>query len=263
MVFKIAIRGDLMYQIDLNCDLGESFGAYTLGNDAAILDYVTSANIACGFHAGDPTVMKKTVELALEKEVKIGAHPGLPDLVGFGRRNMAIAPEDAKNIVIYQLGALQAFTKALGGQVEHVKPHGALYNMAAKDARLAEAIAEAVYAVDPSLVLYGLAGSELITAGKRIGLQTANEVFADRTYQQDGSLTPRTQPHAMIETDEEAVRQVMTMVKEGHVQTQQQTNFQLDAHTVCIHGDGAHALIFAKYIHETLTNNQIDVTAYR
>lgn len=252
-----------MYQIDLNCDLGESFGAYTIGNDAAILDYVTSANIACGFHAGDPTVMQKTVELALAKNVKIGAHPGLPDLVGFGRRNMNLAPDEAKNIVIYQIGALQAFTTALGGRVEHVKAHGALYNMAAKDARLAQAIAEAVYAVDANLVLYGLAESELIAAGKRVGLKTANEVFADRTYQQDGTLTPRSKPHAMIETDAEAVRQVMTMVKDGYVNTQQQTSFTVEAHTVCIHGDGAQALPFAKYIHETLTNNQINVAAYR
>lgn len=252
-----------MLKIDLNCDLGESFGAYKLGNDELILDYVTSANIACGFHAGDPSTMRKTVELALRKDVKIGAHPGFQDLIGFGRRNMMISPQEAFDLVVYQIGALHGFTNALGGKLEHVKPHGALYNMAAKDALLSEAIAEAVYKINPELVLYGLSGSKLIQAGKKLGLKTANEVFSDRTYQSDGSLTSRLLPNALITDDAKAVAQVMTMIKNGTVRTEQQTDLNILANTVCIHGDGEHALKFAKFINQTLTENQIKITAFR
>ncbi len=180
-----------MNKIDLNCDMGESFGAYQMGRDKEILDYVTSANIACGFHAGDPATMRRTVRLALGKNVGIGAHPGLPDLVGFGRRPMEISPQEAYDLVVYQIGALYGFVKAEGGQLQHVKPHGALFNMAVKDADLSEAIAEAVYKVDPELILFGLPGSELVNAGKKASLRTASEVFSDRTYQEDGSLTSR------------------------------------------------------------------------
>lgn len=250
-------------KIDLNCDLGESFGTYQLGNDELILDYVTSANIACGFHAGDPSTMRKTVELALSKNVKIGAHPGFQDLIGFGRRNMAITPREAFELTVYQIGALQGFTTALGGKLEHVKPHGALYNMAAKDANLSIAIAEAIYKVNPELVLYGLSGSELIRAGEKIGLKTANEVFSDRTYQDDGSLTSRSLPNALIVDDTAAVNQVMQMIKNGTVKTEQQTNLNILANTVCIHGDGEHALQFAKFINQKLTENQIEITAFR
>jgi len=195
--------------VDLNCDLGESYGAYKLGNDEAILPFVTSANIACGFHAGDPAVMKKTVRLALQHQVAIGAHPGLPDLVGFGRREMAVSPEEAFDMTLYQIGALAAFVQAEGGAMHHVKPHGALYNMAAVTPALAEAIAEAVYRVNPELVLYGLAGSALIKAGQKLGLRTANEVFADRTYQPDGTLTSRRLPNALLSDPQEAIRQVV------------------------------------------------------
>lgn len=252
-----------MFKVDLNCDLGESFGAYKLGNDELILDYVTSANIACGFHAGDPSVMKKTVELALKKNVSIGAHPGLQDLAGFGRRNIAISPEEAFDIVVYQIGALNGFTTALGGKIQHVKPHGALYNMAAKDAQLAAAIAKAVYAVNPELILYGLSGSELITAGKAIGLKTASEVFSDRTYQSDGSLTSRSQSNALITDDKKAVEQVMKMVKEQTVFTEQQQHINILAETVCIHGDGIHALEFAKFINATFKENNIEIASLR
>lgn len=252
-----------MFKVDLNCDLGESFGAYQLGNDAQILDYITSANIACGFHAGDPSVMKKTVELALSKNVSIGAHPGLQDLAGFGRRNIAISANEAFDIVIYQIGALNGFTTALGGKLQHVKPHGALYNMAAKDALLAMAIAKAVYAVNPELILYGLSGSELIKAGQTIGLTTASEVFSDRTYQEDGSLTSRSQSNALITNDQIAVNQVMTMVKEKKVFTEQQKHINILAETVCIHGDGIHALQFAKFINATLTANNIEIASLR
>ena len=250
-----------MYRVDLNCDLGESFGAYKLGVDEEILPFVTSANIACGFHAGDPAVMRKTVTLALKNGVAIGAHPGLPDLVGFGRRQMDISPQEAYDIVVYQLGALAAFVKAEGASMQHVKPHGALYNMAAKSKPLSEAIAEAVYKVDPGLILFGLAGSELVAAGEKIGLQVAHEVFADRTYQLDGSLTSRKQPDALITNKEEAVQQVVRMIKEGQVLSRQGQDIAVKADTVCIHGDGKHALEFARKIREYLLNSGIAVKA--
>ncbi|KKB37503.1 LamB/YcsF family protein [Bacillus thermotolerans] len=250
-----------MYRIDLNCDLGESFGAYKMGRDEDILRFVTSANIACGFHAGDPSVMRQTVRLALEKGVKIGAHPGLPDLIGFGRRNISISPQEAYDMVTYQIGALNGFIQAEGAAMQHVKPHGALYNMAAKSSELSEAIAEAVYKVNPELILFGLAGSELVRAGEKIGLQTAHEVFSDRTYQADGSLTPRSQPDALIHNDEQAVSQVVRMVKEGKVFSQQGTDVSVKAHTVCIHGDGSEALTFARHIRQTLQASDISVKA--
>lgn len=251
-----------MRSVDLNCDMGESFGAYQLGNDSAILDFVSSANIACGFHAGDPATMRKTVKLALEKGIAIGAHPGLPDLVGFGRRNMEISAQEAYDIVVYQIGALQAFVQAEGGVMQHVKPHGALYNMAATRAPLARAIAQAVYHVNPQLILYGLAGSELIQAGQQIGLQTAQEVFADRTYQQDGTLTPRSQPDALITGHDESRSQVIRMVTEGRVHTRQGVDIPIQADTICIHGDGAHALEFARAIRESLESAGITVSSF-
>ncbi len=248
-----------MCRIDLNCDLGESFGAYTLGVDEEILRYVTSANIACGFHAGDPGVIHKTVSLALAHKVALGAHPGLPDLIGFGRREMAVSPQEVFDMVVYQIGALAGFIKALGGQMQHVKPHGALYNMAARQQTLAEAIAEAVYKVNPELILFGLAGSELVKAGAKAGLRTAREVFADRTYQADGSLTPRSQPGALITDHEQAVAQVIQIVRTGQVTTQGGTGVAMQADTVCIHGDGAAALAFARHIRETLAGEGICV----
>lgn len=232
--------------------MGESFGAWTMGHDAAILPFVTSANIACGFHAGDPAVMKHTVRLALRHNVAIGAHPGLPDLVGFGRRELAISPEEAFDMTVYQLGALAAVVRAEGGKLHHLKPHGALYNMAATNATLAEAIAEAVYKVQPDLTLYGLAGSELIRAGEKLGLRTAHEVFADRTYQANGTLTPRRQPDALITDAGTAIAQVLRMVQEGRVRTQQGQDVVIQADTVCIHGDGAHALEFARRLNQEL-----------
>ncbi|MCL6517559.1 5-oxoprolinase subunit PxpA [Alicyclobacillus sp.] len=250
-----------MYRLDMNSDLGESFGAYTIGHDEQVLDIVTSCNIACGFHGGDAATMRKTVALALEKGVAIGAHPGLQDLVGFGRRNMDISPQEAYDIVVYQLGALYGFVRAEGGRMQHVKAHGALYNMAAVNAGLAEAIAEAVYKVDPELILFGLSGSELIRAGQKIGLRTASEVFADRTYQQDGTLTPRRRPDAMIQDTERAVAQVIRMVKEGKVRSQQGVDVDIQADTVCIHGDGPHAVEFARHIKQALADAGITVQA--
>ena len=238
--------------IDLNCDMGESFGAWTLGSDEALMPFITSANIACGFHAGDPGVMKRTVRAALKHNVALGAHPGLPDLVGFGRRDLAISAEEAFDMTVYQLGALHAIAKAEGGRLHHLKPHGALYNMAATNAALAKAIAEAVYQVQPELVLYGLAGSELTKAGEKLGLRTAHEVFADRTYQANGTLTPRRQPDALISSADAALAQVLRMVQSGKVRSQQGSDVAIRADTVCLHGDGAHALEFAQRLNQEL-----------
>lgn len=248
-----------MYQVDLNCDLGESFGSYTLGLDQEILPFVTSVNIACGFHAGDPAVMHKTVELALKNNVAIGAHPGLPDLNGFGRRVMDITAREAYDMVLYQVGALQAFVKAAGGILRHVKPHGALYNMAAKNSFLAEGIAEAIYKLEPELILFGLSGSEIIKAGERIGLRTASEVFADRTYQSDGSLTSRQQVNAFITNEQDSIEQVLGMVTTGSVLSRQGSLVNLKADTICIHGDGAKAVLFAKKIKESLRSKGVIV----
>lgn len=252
----------MLYRVDLNCDLGESFGTYKIGMDEKILPFVTSANIACGFHAGDPGVMHKTVKLAIENGVSIGAHPGLPDLVGFGRRNINISPEEAYDMVVYQIGALNAFVKAEGGNLQHVKPHGALYNMAVKDQILAQAIAKAVYKVDSQLILFGLSGSELIKAGESIGLATASEVFADRTYQQDGSLTPRANKDAVISSSDVAIKQVIKMVREGTVLCQQGFDIPIKADTICIHGDGVHALTFAEEINKQLKAFKIIVKSF-
>lgn len=250
-----------MITVDLNCDMGEGFGAYTIGQDEALMPYITSVNIACGFHAGDPGMMRKTVLLALEHGVSIGAHPGLPDLPGFGRRSMDITPREACDMVVYQIGALSAIVSSEGGRMAHVKPHGALYNMAASSYSLAEAIAEGIYRVNPELILYGLAGSELIKAGAKAGLRVASEVFADRTYQGDGSLTPRQLPNSLITDRDAAVSQVIMMVKEGRVLTSQQKEYPITADTICIHGDGAHALDFAKHIRQALSAEGIRVRA--
>ncbi|MGM0898407.1 MAG: LamB/YcsF family protein [Bacillota bacterium] len=247
------------HKVDLNCDMGESFGTYTLGNDKVILDYVSSANIACGFHAGDPATMRETVKLALEKNVGIGAHPGFQDLAGFGRRHMAVTPQEVYDLVIYQIGALYGFVKAEGGRLQHVKAHGGLYNMAVTDAKLSEAIAEAVYKIDPELVLFGLSGSEIIKAGDKIGLRTANEVFSDRTYQPDGTLTPRSQDNALITDPNAAIAQVIRMVKENKVTNTEGTETSLKADTICIHGDGKTAKEFAMHISNSLKAAGIDI----
>ncbi len=252
-----------MAKIDLNSDLGESFGAYTIGNDGKVLQFISSANIACGFHAGDPHVMKNTVQLALANNVAIGAHPGLEDLRGFGRRTMNITPEEAYDITLYQVGALAGFVKSEGGKLQHVKPHGALYNMAAKDAKLADAIAEAIYKLNPELILFGLSGSQLIKAGERIGLKTASEVFADRTYQSDGSLTPRSKPGAVITDDEKAIKQVLKMAKEGLVTTVEGKDIKVKADTVCVHGDGVKALEFTNRIRQALAKEGITVSSFK
>jgi 5-oxoprolinase (ATP-hydrolysing) subunit A len=233
-------------RVDLNCDLGESFGAFTKGNDTGLMPFITSANIACGFHAGDPSSMRRTVRLCMENNVSIGAHPGLPDLQGFGRRVMEISPQEVYELVLYQIGALEAFVRAEGSILKHVKPHGALYNMAAVDRSLADAIAEAVYRFDPKLILYGLAGSQLIQAGEAKGLKTANEVFADRSYQADGTLTPRSHPQAVISDPDMAAARVALMIKYGIVKALDGTDISIRAETVCVHGDGSNAITLAK-----------------
>lgn len=251
-----------MAVIDLNCDLGESFGAYTIGSDSEVIPYITSANVACGFHAGDPLVMEKTVALCAVNRTHAGAHPGLLDLVGFGRRNMAIKPEEARAAVIYQVGALKAFCEAKGMRLNHVKPHGALYNMAAKDYALAKAIAEGIQAVDKSLILLALSGSQMIQAAKDIGLPHASEVFADRAYQSDGSLVPRSQPGAMIEDEDEAVVRVIRMAKEGKVTASDGTDVKIQADSVCVHGDGPKALAFVKKITRELERAGVEIRAF-
>lgn len=241
-----------MYQVDLNSDLGESFGAYTIGLDSEVIPHVTSANVACGFHAGDPLVMARTVAAAKAAGVAVGAHPGYPDLMGFGRRNMACSPKEAKAYVQYQLGALTAFTAAAGVKLQHCKPHGALYNMAAKDMDLALAIAEAVAEVDKDVILLGLAGSKLLEAGKQAGLRVASEVFADRAYQSDGSLVPRSQPGAVIHDTEEAIARTVRMVKEGKVTAVTGEDVPIEAHSICVHGDNPSAVEFVKNIRARL-----------
>ncbi|MFP7476901.1 LamB/YcsF family protein [Terribacillus saccharophilus] len=248
-----------MKTIDLNSDLGESFGAYTIGNDEEVLKYISSANIACGFHAGDHNVMLETVKTAAELGVGIGAHPGFPDLAGFGRREMKLSPKEIHNLVVYQLGAIQGAAKACGTFVQHVKPHGALYNMASKDAAMAEAIATAVYAVDPELVLFGLAGSELVRAGEKAGLRVAQEVFADRTYQADGTLTPRSQANAMIHDVTVAVDRVIRMIQEGKVTAVDGTDIAIQADTICVHGDEPEALLFVQQLRKRLQLEQITI----
>ncbi|MGE8204589.1 LamB/YcsF family protein [Heyndrickxia sp. NPDC080065] len=248
-----------MLQIDLNCDLGESFGQYTIGNDKEMMKYISSANIACGFHAGDPNVMNETVKQAIKHGVQIGAHPGFADLQGFGRRNMNISPDEAYHLIIYQVGALQAFANIHGGKVKHVKPHGALYNMAAVQPSLAEAIAKAIYDLDSELILYGLADSELTKAGEKRGLKVAHEVFADRTYQSDGTLTPRNQPNSIITSIEDSIAQILKMIKDQKVKTIHGEEILIKADTICIHGDGIHAVEIARNIHDALRRENIEV----
>lgn len=248
-----------MYYVDLNSDLGESFGNYKLGMDEEILQYVSSANVACGWHAGDALVMEQTVALAKEFGTAVGAHPGFPDLMGFGRRNMAVTPEEAKVYVKYQLGALQAFAKSAGIPIQHVKPHGALYNMAAVDEKLARAMAEAVYEVDKDIIFMGLAGSKMLTASEEIGLKTASEVFADRAYNDDGTLVSRKLPGAVIKDKDLAIKRVVRMVKEGKVESINGKDIDIKADSICVHGDNPKALEFVKNIRETLLAEGVQI----
>ena len=247
--------------VDLNCDMGESLAAWSVGADAAVLQYVSSANIACGFHAGDPMIMHCTVAGALERGVAVGAHPSLQDLQGFGRRVMRVTPEETYALVLYQVGALAGFCRALGGRLSHVKAHGALYNMAAKNGVLADAIARAVRDFDPALVLFGLAGSELVRAGRSAGLEVVNEVFADRTYQRDGTLTPRSRPDAMIRDLSAALAQVERMMREGKVRALDGSEVGIEPDTICIHGDEPGAADFVRELRALLAQLGVAVHA--
>jgi UPF0271 protein len=247
--------------IDLNCDMGESFGAWTMGDDAGIMPLITSANVAAGFHAGDPATIRATVKRALDHGVAVGAHPSLPDLAGFGRRVMKVTPSEAYDLVLYQAGAVAAFVQAAGSTLHHVKPHGALYNMAAKDPALADAIAAAVKDLGGGVLLYGLAGSSMIEAAKRHGVAAVSEVFADRSYQRDGSLTPRDLPGAMITDERAAVAQALSMVEEGRVRAADGTAVAVDAGTLCLHGDQPNAVAFARALRTAFAERGIRVAA--
>jgi UPF0271 protein len=251
----------IMQYVDVNCDMGEGFGNYQMLNDEKLMDYISSANIACGFHAGDPSTMHNTVLLAIKKGIAVGAHPGLPDLQGFGRREMVITEAEAYQMCIYQISALNGFVSALNGTLNHVKPHGALYNMAAKDPKLARAIAKSVYDLNPSLKLYALAGSEMIKAANELGLATVSEVFADRSYQDDGNLTPRSYPNALIKEEIESINQVLMMVKQGKVMSTSQRMIPIVAETICLHSDGDHAVLFAEKIAIALKADGIMIKA--
>ncbi|WP_096437834.1 LamB/YcsF family protein [Alteribacter populi] len=249
----------MKHRIDLNSDLGESFGNYTIGQDKEVLSLVSSANIACGYHAGDHNVMHETVKKAADNKVGLGAHPGLPDLVGFGRRYIEVDADDVYNMVVYQVGALQAFVTIRDTKLQHVKPHGALFNMAAKDPVIAQAIAKAVQDVDSSLILFGLAGSELIKEGRKRGLHVAQEVFADRTYQPDGTLTPRTQPNAVIHDEDEVVERTLRMVREKIVRAEDGSEISIQPDTICVHGDTPQALTFVTRLKNELLKAGVDI----
>jgi len=248
--------------LDLNCDAGESTGTNKTGNDAELFRYVTSVNIACGFHAGDPSVMRETVELAMKNGIAIGAHPSFPDLAGFGRKEMQLTVQEIYDIIIYQAGALYAVVKSQEGKLHHIKPHGALYNMAAQNKKMADAIVNAIFDFDKNLILYGLSGSELIGAAKEKGLRVANEVFADRTYTDNGNLTPRNEKNALITDVNQSLEQVLMMVNEKKVKTTGNRLISIDADTVCIHGDADHAVEFAKAIRKKFLENKIAVQTF-
>lgn len=243
--------------------MGESFGAWSMGSDAALMDFVSSINVACGFHAGDASTVRKTVETAVSKGVTIGAHPGYADLQGFGRREMQLSAQEIFDTVLYQVAAVKGICEAFGTKLNHVKPHGALYNSAAKNAEKAEAIVRAVRAIDSNLVFYGLSGSCLISEAKKIGLKTASEVFADRTYQPDGTLTGRSQPNALIETIEESAEQVLQMILEQSVTAVTGEKVALKAETVCIHGDGKNALEFARHLRARIIEKGIEIKSIK
>jgi UPF0271 protein len=240
-----------MWRVDLNCDLGE--GA---GHDAELMPLITSANIACGAHAGDEATMRATVALAQKHGVAVGAHPGFADRANFGRRELLVSPDEVHALVLDQVRKLQRL-----GPVRHVKPHGALYNMAARDLALARAVVDAIYEADQRLILFGLAGSHLIAVAEACGLPVVSEVFADRTYQADGSLTLRSQPDAMITDENAAVAQVLRMVREGRVRATDGTDVAIKADTVCLHGDGAHPVGFARKLRQELAAAGVEIKA--
>ena len=250
-------------RIDLNSDLGESFGPWPMGQDAALMDSITSANIACGFHAGDPGVMRQTIALARDKGVAIGAHPGFPDLVGFGRRDMKATAAEVEDLVLYQVAALAGMAAAQGIKLQHVKAHGALYNMACKDRPLADAIARAVAMFDRSLILFGLPSSELLRAGEAAGLAVAAEVFADRAYERDGSLTSRNTPGSVIHDENTVVDRAVRMVKDQQVVAVDGSVIRLKADTICLHGDTPGAADLARVMRRGLESAGVRIAALK
>ncbi len=247
-------------RIDLNGDVGESFGVWTRGNDEALIPYLTSASIACGWHGGDPQIMRRTVKLAKTHGVKVGAHPGFPDLLGFGRRPMQLSPEEVRDYLLYQIGALWAFVRAEGMRLQHVKPHGALYHMAANDRLLSDAVVAAIAEVDSTLILIGPPGSELVRAGQRAGLRVAQEGFGDRVYSEDGTLVPRSAPGALL-TDSEAVADQVLLMAEGRVRTLIGRIIPIAVDTICLHGDTPDAPVLAKRLRERLSSAGIKTMA--
>ena len=251
-------------KIDLNSDVGESFGNYKLGLDEEVVPMISSANVACGFHAGDPAVMKRTIKIAEENGVAVGAHPGFPDLMGFGRRSMDASLEEIHDYVLYQVGALQAFATAQGIKLQHVKPHGALYNMAVQNNAIWDAVARAIAALDPDLILFVLAGSnrkDLEAIGARHGIRMAFEFFGDRAYNPDGSLVSRKEPGAVIHDHEAVAEKVLKMVKEGRVVCQDGSEIDMTADTICVHGDNPSALALVKNIRESLQSAGVEIAA--
>lgn len=249
-------------RIDLNSDVGESFGVYKLGLDEEVIPLISSANIACGFHAGDPAVMRRTLSLARQYGVGAGAHPGLPDLIGFGRRSLDASLEEIRDFTAYQIGALQAFASLEGLRLQHVKPHGALYNMAVKNVDIWEAVAQVIAGLDRKLILVVLAGAnrrELEAIGARHGIRMAFEFFADRAYNADGSLVSRKEAGAVIHDQELAARRVLKMVREGKVTTRDGADIKLEADTICLHGDNPAAVNLAKRIRETLLEAGVEI----
>lgn len=250
-----------MKRIDVNCDMGESYGAWKMGADAEVMPYVSSANIACGFHGGDPATIRKTVRLAVDHGVAVGAHPSLPDLQGFGRRAMKISPQEMYDLVVYQAGAVEAFARAAGARLHHVKCHGALYNMAANDEALSEAMARAVRDLGNGVMLYVLSGSKSFSIGKSMGLRVAGEVFADRGYSDDGTLAPRDLPGGMVEDAAEAVARALAMVENGYVTSLSGKRVAVSADTLCLHGDQAGAVAFARAITKAFKEKGIEIAA--
>ncbi|MBQ1907666.1 MAG: LamB/YcsF family protein [Firmicutes bacterium] len=252
-----------MYKVDLNSDLGESFGNYKLGCDEEVTKFVSSVNVACGFHAGDPLVMAKTLELARINGAAVGAHPGYPDLQGFGRRKMDCTPAELKAYTLYQLGALDAFCRASGLKMQHVKPHGMMYNTIAVDEVRAMAVAEAIAEFDSGLIFLALAGSRMITAAEKCGLRTASEVFADRAYMPDGTLTPRSMEGSVIRDRDEAIARTVRMIKEGVVTAINGEDIPIRAESVCVHGDNPKAVEFVRTIRERLEAEGIEIAPIR
>lgn len=250
----------MKFRVDINCDMGEGYGQFIVGNDAEIMPYITSANVACGFHAGDPLTIAQTIALAKKHGVAVGAHPGYPDLMGFGRREMKLTYEEAKSYIIYQIGALQGFAKIFGITLQHVKPHGAMYNTALKDVELARAITEAVLELDPRLIIFAPPKSALAKTATYAGLRVAHEFFADRAYNSDGSLVSRKVAGAVIEEPKKVVERTVKAVKEGVVESVNGELVELGTvHTICIHGDTPSASKLAQALRESLARSNIEV----